>query len=108
MKHKAIYITGILIILTAWFTILAMNPEQHFKITKEGVEVDAIEIYKSCSSENWDDPDFPVDICSQLYPKKISKRDLTPEWLEENCFKEDASNNYVCEEYLVEMWNQIK
>ncbi len=95
-------------VLAVWFILLIMNPEPHFRITKEGVEIDEIEIYKSCSSENWNDPDYPVGICFQLYTKKISREDLTLEWLEENCLKDKSYNKYGCEGYLVETWNQIK
>ena len=39
--------------------------------------------------------------------EKIQKQDLTKDWLEENCDKIDK-NNFKCEEYQIEVWNQLK
>jgi len=87
MKNKLKIIVGIAIILVSaiWFTLLAINPEPHFKITKEGVDVDKID------NNKW----------------QIKKSDLTSEWLEENCELND-SDKYKCGDYLVEVWNQFK
>ncbi len=82
---KIISVFIFIFVLTFWVILLIMSPEPHFKITKEGVEVDEID------NNKW----------------QIKKSDLTLEWLEENCLK-DNSNKYICGEYFVEVWNQIK
>jgi len=85
-KIKIIVGIAIVLVLAIWFTLLAINPEPHFRITKEGVEVDYID------DNGW----------------QIKKSELTQEHLEENCLPDDNYNKYVCGEYLVDMWNQIK
>lgn len=85
-KIKIIMRIAIILVLAIWFILLSINPEQHFRITKKGVEVDYIDY------DGW----------------QIEKSELTQEQLEENCLKDDNYNKYVCGEYLVETWNQIK
>ena len=94
-KIKIIVVIAIILALAMWFILLAINPEPHFKITKEGIEVDEINLcdFKSCEDN---------------HPVIISRQDLTKQWLEENCELSDSDNKYKCGDYFVEVWDQIK
>ncbi|MBU4162491.1 hypothetical protein KJ859_02835 [Patescibacteria group bacterium] len=88
MRKKIKIIIGIAIILALaiLLILLSINPEQHFKITKQGIEVDYIDY------NEW----------------QVKTSELTQKKLKEHCLKDDSYNRYVCGEYLVEIWNQIK
>ncbi len=85
MKTRTIFVLFFVgIFLIGFFVFLALNPEPHFKIVKDGLEVGGV--------------------------GEIQESDLTVDWLEENCACSDESmcKTYSCGNYLVEVWYQIK
>lgn len=80
----------VILVLIVLF-ILVLNQEPHFKITKEGVDVNEIEYMEDYM---------------------IQKRNLSVGWLNKNCEPkqniEDNTNTYKCIGYVVEVWNQIR
>lgn len=85
MKTRNKIIILILFFLVLIFILLLLNPEPHFKITKNDVEVNKIEFGNGSA---------------------ILKNDLTVDWLNNNC--EFNQTIYKCGDYIVTAWNQIK
>lgn len=84
-KIKIFILVIALLLLVTWLTLLILNPEPHFRITKDGTVV------------------------NRLLYSKIIDQNLSKEWLETNCEIQNQNKIlYKCDEYFVETWNQIK
>ena len=132
MKRKLKMIIGIVIILVlaiwltllaTWLTILDTNPETHFKITKEGIEVDGW-VWSSNTKNGIDSDEVTIEWlkenceCVGTNYMEYSERCTNEEELEvglmmiclqwKSFLEESECQKYKCGDYVVEVWNQIK
>ena len=135
-KYILIYMGILIFILTVYFSIYPLEPhfkifkegceevpgvvwakndmltldyEEHIVITNTGKDLAGYNTLKieKCKMVEVDDIELRESLWVDSVTKEISKKDLTKDWLEENCDKIDK-NNFKCEEYQVEVWGQLK
>lgn len=138
-----------IIVVICVILYFSQNQEPHFRIIKEGNEIDEIgydrwiyfdegtidEMFRYCETQEnycfdkgWKERNLTAEDCHKEYAKcidfdigyykkaTISKQNLTPDWLEENCECVEfvkrklptKCQKYKCGSYFVESWEQIK